>query len=459
MYRKPVPAFALALALLLTAPAFAASDPVCQDGENLNACLNRLLSASIGPLAKASSDEKTDDRVKNKLAPDDATDDAASLRSFLPKLLTAVGFQNVKDENGVLSFQYTTDANGPGKLTFRGTLNKPAVFESLAEAIPEGVRTARKEALEKQLDDFDDFQVEVTLSLLSGKLGVDFAAHQDLFTQSFTNAHAGAMGNAAVVQLLQNIAASPNPGVLTARFSTLDAASRAQLEQDLQAAVTAVSASHQALEKYVAANFLPMADLVKNQPQLYFTAKLRSREEIAGPDSWSASATWEKGLTNVNSFTAFCDDAGRPADPGCLDAYLTADRKAKAKAGNRFKLTVAYSETDAYAFPLPDSEETFTLDKAESLTASLTYGRYLRTDASGKAESHFDLESKYEDVSGDDTKNNRWVTTATVTQKLTDNVSLAAGVVYANRPEYRGEVTKELSAKWGLKLKLDKKKK
>lgn len=68
----------------------------------------------------------------------------------------------------------------------------------------------------------------------------------------------------------------------------------------------------------------------------------------------------------------------------------------------------------------------------------------------------FDLEAKHEDVSGDPMKNDRTIAAATLTQNLIDGNVLSFGVVFASKPEYLGEVDKELSARVGLKYKLNK---
>jgi hypothetical protein len=45
--------------------------------------------------------------------------------------------------------------------------------------------------------------------------------------------------------------------------------------------------------------------------------------------------------------------------------------------------------------------------------------------------------------------------TLTFSQKVVDDMVLSLGVVYANKPEFRGDVDKELSACAGLSYKLD----
>ena len=54
-------------------------------------------------------------------------------------------------------------------------------------------------------------------------------------------------------------------------------------------------------------------------------------------------------------------------------------------------------------------------------------------------------------------RQSRFVGTATVSHKLTNGTSVSFSAVYANRPEFRGDVDKELSARFGLRWKLKEK--
>jgi len=80
------------------------------------------------------------------------------------------------------------------------------------------------------------------------------------------------------------------------------------------------------------------------------------------------------------------------------------------------------------------------------------------TPDAGAGAARIDVEAKYEDVSDDPMRQSRFVATATYSQNLFDGNGLSLSIVYANRPEYRGEVDEEFSARAGLKFKIDKKK-
>jgi hypothetical protein len=115
-----------------------------------------------------------------------------------------------------------------------------------------------------------------------------------------------------------------------------------------------------------------------------------------------------------------------------------------------------YSQIDPFSIDLPEDGLSLKLDSIRRLTGKLTYGQVLASNPGTK----FDFEARYDDFSDDATKENRFVTTATWTQKLTDRLAQAANgtqlvvsLVWANKPEFRDEV--ELGMRAGLKWSLD----
>ena len=52
-------------------------------------------------------------------------------------------------------------------------------------------------------------------------------------------------------------------------------------------------------------------------------------------------------------------------------------------------------------------------------------------------------------------RQDRWVSTLTLSQRVSEEASLAVSLIYANKPEFRGMVDEELSARAGLKFEVD----
>lgn len=240
-------------------------------------------------------------------------------------------------------------------------------------------------------------------------------------------------------------------------------------------------------------DFNRIDELIANQPQLIFEGGYNLREDLTGPDERSFSLCYEMGLSgNVNDFRSWaksqaeqgvteCTPKSLPAvgthyEYDCLKLYLESEpamamignESAAARSGHRLAIVARYSRTDPLDFSRPEQDFTFALDETEKLTFSLTYGRYFKSfqlpnlvsvypglggEAVGNA--RFDLEAKYDDVTGDPMRQSRFVATLTVSQKMTDNTVLSLSAVYAEKPEYLGEVDEKVSANFGIKWKRD----
>ena len=72
----------------------------------------------------------------------------------------------------------------------------------------------------------------------------------------------------------------------------------------------------------------------------------------------------------------------------------------------------------------------------------------------GRGQSRVDFSWSYEDVGDDPNRKDRSLVTLTYSQRVAGDVILAAGVTWANEPEFRGEVNHEISARVGLTYKL-----
>ena len=109
----------------------------------------------------------------------------------------------------------------------------------------------------------------------------------------------------------------------------------------------------------------------------------------------------------------------------------------------------------AAGFGLPADSFSYSLDRIQKTVIKGSVGGYMRSNAQGNQTTRVDLEGLFEDVTGDEKRNNRFIATLTFSQKMTGDMSAAFSVVYANKPEYLGEVDEELGARVGLRYKID----
>jgi hypothetical protein len=232
-----------------------------------------------------------------------------------------------------------------------------------------------------------------------------------------------------------------------------------------------------------------LSQMITNQPQLLLEGKYQERRHLTGPTAWSGRFCFEWGLSgNVNDFERFAakeKNGCASADYACLLAWqkqnaglsMAGTEADTLDRGHRLAIAVEYTDTDPFDFT-PDSHDTtaqpFSLDGSETWTGSLTYGvnfdgfqlPNLLGSLGGKNavpvdSARFDLEAKYDDVSGgtmmdgEEMLQSRFVATASLSQKMSDNSIVSLSLVWANKPEYLGDVDENLSASLGLRWSLD----
>jgi hypothetical protein len=464
-----------------SAPLTHLQNPTCQATETWEDCFLRLMPKDLRAAANATAQEKLD----AKTTPDATPDSASSLTSFLPRIVTALGFGDLSEEEGsqTLKFNLSPAPEGdkkPEQVTFELIRRDAEPLEAMIKAIPEAIRAERKTTLEEQVEDFDDVEGKVSVNFegaLGGwRIGRSFGLYEDLTDQVFTYFAPGNV-NEPVQDLILLFDSLRQSGRFQEQEGLLDLGGnvgQARTEhpdetKELEAAVIASATNEwdnaEAFQNTLRdGGYFRLADLIHNQPQIHVLVRYRERDDRVGPSEWGLEATYEQGFGNINGLDDECTGdlfAPRVAASGdpvpCYQSYLD-NRKGRIKSANRLSFSLGYAEADDLRFELPDDGFVFSLDEVRKTLGSAAYGRSLTVDAKGNDTSRLDVEAKYEDVSGDPMRNNRFVATTTFTQNLFDGNVVSLSVVYASEPEYRGEVDEELSARAGIKVKIDKKK-
>jgi hypothetical protein len=167
-----------------------------------------------------------------------------------------------------------------------------------------------------------------------------------------------------------------------------------------------------------------------------------------------AGAVASAAETAANAVAARIDAQPCATTVSCLKAYV-AENRDRMRAGDRFAVSVAFVRKDGFHY---DQGVTLDLPSEESLVAQLSYGRYLGTrrldGPLGGRRSRLDLTASFEDVKGDPARHNRALANVTFAQEINPGLFLTVGLVWANKPEYRGTVEEELSARAGISYKL-----
>lgn len=460
-------AFSAAAAL---AHAVGAADRPCNAGqETYLQCANRLLGEAV---ALEDMDRRMGDAAaasSSKLLAETPTSEGAgevggSTRDFLARFFAAAGLGTTSTEDANLILNLRTDFLdlGPSQeAAVRAVLHEPEVLSPMLEAIPEAIRSARTSELEKRVEDLDDVTFEISWNRQTKRLG---RAPQEITRQILSASNTALAApladlRARYEQFLLQVQSNPDALTSTVPVDTsLDERSSA-FEASLLPFVTTL-AEERALfaEKFEAPSRF-LADLRGNQPQLHFGFAYRRRGELVGPDSYSANLTYEHGFVNINSFLDWRKESGCSGGVVCLERYRQVMGDAAAGNGARFVVKLELGRAEDFDFALPDDSFTFHTGEVDRRVGSLTYSRRfgVRADELGEDDRVlFELSASYEDVSDDPERQDRFVAKAAWSRKVSDDLSAGLTFVYANKPEFRGDVDEELSARLGLKFTTDK---
>lgn len=426
---------------------------------------------------------------------------STSMLNLLPSLFGALGIDGLTNTAGNLNLDKVFTPTGHWRLDLGATVYGGAdLFEPLVKALPESVRSDVQADLKDQIGDFDKSDLQLRLApgwtARQGAwrwIGRDPEAYSQLVGEWYSSAIAEAFRGddfrawrvdsvEPIDEEWEAIAGESEKGLaevpinqIISDFGARGPAVVSRLEGDLVLRA-------RAFKKSLAAVDGPMGrvdDLIANQPQLILEGSYHERRNLTGVDEWSGKLSYEIGLFgNLNDLRTWArghaGKCGTPKWPSydCLQAYLSAQKgkqKAQSDSGNRLAISLEYSHTDPLHFTLPDQDFTFDLGSSQTWAGSLTYGRYLEIfklpnllgalhggQVVLEDSARFDLEAKYDDASGDPMKQSRFTATATFSQKASDNSTYSLSLAYANKPEYLGEVSHELSANLGLKWSHDK---
>jgi hypothetical protein len=468
------------LTLWLLPPSVSAQ-AACADNETLKACWTRF---STGGTEERAA-ELADDRLHAKSTGLSALGGgfASAIGDFLPALAGNLGLTQTTTEEGATAFESNIRlplGGSPQKVKLRALLRKPALYQPLADTLPIGTRTSRITELEKQLRDFDDVGVSVAWNLETGTFGRSFDQARRLYATYFERAvrEVAAKSQTEAERLkaiMDFIGTFPDTESIVAPERADDPACA---DADNNPAKALVSCFRSDIRGRIAAAAAPAAeltgrferelqlaladrglyefvDLVNNQPQFNVEAGVDVRRDLVGPNRFSVRARYETGFSNLNALRRFCRDRGvGPDQSECLTGYLASPGvRQSIKRGDRFFVSVEYGRRQDYRLELPTDGVALALPGTWDLTGSAGFGRYVAVNKAGEEVGRLDVQADYIHHQDDPDRQNRLVATGTYTQRLSDALSVAAGVSYASRPEFLGDVDKKVSANFGLRYK------
>ena len=433
---------------------------------------------------------------------------ASALTDLLPDFNISINDGEVAGDDGVrkLAISYSPRIKDVADLGLTVALAEPEVYAGLEEM--NLVSAAEIEALDEQFSLEDAVTIELQLSRI-GRIGrKSYGRSLDLYQREmdalFDVAYAAAQNETALERqrireqrdkrlralrdvgcqnyasaLLSGVNVSaPTEASLRAAIDQFDTqlrqepnAQAVKLQECRDLAMAAVPAflefTHLSND-YVATldsnlralGVFGMARMVNKQPQLILSASVVEQDSLAGPDEYSVRLTWETGLGNGSLNDLKNSNAWRNCQTSdaqsCIEAVEILTNKVNELGipSNqwRFALSGEYTHRDNQRIALNDPMLAVDIDGDESL--AVTAALYVKSWLNGsKVPYVFELAGSYE-MNDSDAMQDRAIFSLTGSRNLADGLALSLGLVWANRPEFRGAADKELSARVGLNYKL-----
>ncbi|MEP0773936.1 MAG: hypothetical protein HRF46_06190 [Acidobacteriota bacterium] len=469
----------LGITLLAGQSSAAAEIPAACNGLTIPLCFDVLRDLETKALEKESAN-RAQAIATAALPSGGIPEGATSTWDAISKLFASLGLGTSESTGTSLTLNFNTDKLwGPGNpLTVRLILRKAAIFDPLLSAQSEQQRPIMRERWQKQIDDLDDVEYTVAWSRSKRNENLAQEAFSNLAATVFAASRADQDSSVNMATILQQavedlkktLAARSHDTDAQALLNSINAGSESPenwalselkkymspggFDELIWAIEIAANQSARRQERYQtdfsSRDARLLALLASNEPQFRVAFTSRQRHPLVGPDVSSGSLSLELGAWTLSEAKRKCDPDAKKLDGTCLRNFLRNNAESIRRAA-RLALSLEFGEVRALHFE--DSGATaFSLTATKRISGKLAYGQNVKlNDVTDDVITRLDLEAKYDDVSGDEQLNNRLVGTATVSQALTDGSVLTLSLVYANKPEYRGEVQRELSARLGVK--------
>ncbi|HEU0076798.1 MAG TPA: hypothetical protein VFQ76_04060 [Longimicrobiaceae bacterium] len=502
---RPAGILAAAALLVAAAPLRAQEVVSCAPAETVQGCYARYrptggVPAAPGDAAGPAEAAVAGDvarRLQAKPTGNDLSADGplTAIRDFLPRLGAAVLAPTAGEDPSSLGFKANLPLNDGVLFDWGMTAQLAALvheaqpFTVLVDAIPLSLRAAARERLQAGLEPYDDLSLTGALNLENRVFGRGMRQHRDaigavvravldpggtgmspvddanlLFATEQAQLGAEVLADSQGLLVAASRARQPEcmlgkPGgprdAGEMRADCFTPAGVARIEASIARTAAAAARDLRDAERRVrASGILRLAQLMNNQPQLNGTAEYRVRRDVAGPDEWTGTARFEMGFANMNGLRRHCGAGG--VRPACLRSYVE-DRAVRGSLarGDRAWAQLDFTGRRRWSVRIPEDSVDVALGAASSVAVSGGYGAYFGNPDDADDRDRLDLQVKYELTRDDPVRQDRFVSTLFYTRRLSDQSSALLGVTFANRPEFLGEVDRNLGAHLGLTYKLD----
>jgi len=391
---------------------------------------------------------------------------------LLRRAFVGLGLGQVTDEKGQLVFNFNPDTlhlDSFGQFSPRIVVNEAAIDGALdkhIDTLAEEFRTPARDGLKKNLGDLDDVEYSVRwtpkpLEPAADLKDVASTLFDEVVPKQPSNlAETIAQEKAKIGEELKDELNLSDEELLFLDDVPMDKIcgdpeARAAFNEAVQALRTDIPLLNEALRDALENNgFNRLADLIEGSGRFVINGNYRQRSGAAGADTMAVDVTWQRGWVSYKSAKKAA--GGASLTKASLDSYFTKHGRLEG-AAPLFSLVASYAETSSFLIPIPGVEDPFRQDSGHKLSIKGTAGGYF----GGGRDRKLELSATYDDVSDDKNLQNRFVADLTWVETLNSTLAQAVGgsefvatLVWANKPEFRGEVDEEFSLRAGLKWSL-----
>ena len=437
-----------------------AQDRACVPTMTLESCYRTLLGEEdAGDVSERAAKAPTGPQTV-------AGETETSIRDFLPRLGVALLVPGLEGDDEALAVKFNEGWTGLGA-QIGVQLNQPELFAPLVDSVPLSLREAARSRLEDDLEDQDDVSFSFALNLETRRWGRRFAPHSAEVRALVGGFLPGidAEVEAALTELgprLVTVAMAPDRAA--APECRLADRSERQLDcyesQDANDLAAALRALAEPVARRLAANQVLLAEsglealatLLGNQPQLNLSASYNYRADPVGPDQGSLSFRFEHGFRNLNWLRGQC---GGALTSGCFQQAMgSSDARDELAKARRLYAQVDVSYIADYDASLPEGMVRVVADRSLEVKLDFGYGQYFGRLSDGPRRSRVDFGFGGVISEEGDLRNDRLIGKLTYTLPVSDQFSAVLGGIWANKPEFVGDVDRNLSANLGVTYKL-----
>lgn len=418
----------------------------CQLSDTVLQCWERYLpTAAVATTQTQQQVANANTGITNLVSPSDS-----ALKDFLTLLSTSLESATfTEDANQAFTFDWNPNIKilgAPAALKFQAVFNNAQLSSQLTTALSSNATAIAD--LDETLRFESDVALSGTFNPINTRFGRSITPHSQYFQTIF---FAVQPDTSAEDLALFNALKAAGVKAESQKFTDLAGDQQQTALQLVEGNAKIAAANRKTVKAFTDA----FGTLLSNQSQIYASAIYAARQNIVGPNQWTAKLTYEWGPQNLTTFLKKNEDTCG-ADKIAANAASCANKivdYAKNAATDRLAFSLEYDRTNRRWIDLTEFSVAYGIPRSKKLVYSLTYGRPLAPPMRGQG-ARLDVNVDYEDVQDSTEDDNRFVASATYTYKINDTFSFPIGIVYASHEADLPSTDEQLNAHFGLIYKM-----